>query len=146
MAAGTLSKRQLLTLNATALDTLFGQSPAGPIPDGDAAGTAIMLPGSTLNAAIAEIARLFAWKGKTFDAARGTLRNRITPFGVHAISARVYEASSLFDGRPCIVLDYSKTSVVARFIRDEIRELAPGLYLGKVYFGKTPTFRFALRF
>lgn len=105
-----------------------------------------MLPGTLLNGAVAELARLFAWKGKTFDARSGVLRNRITPFGVHAITARVYEAASLFDGRPCIVLDYSKTSLVARFIRDEIREVAPAFYLGKVYWGRTPAFYFALQF
>jgi hypothetical protein len=34
------------------------------------------------------------------------------------------------------VLDYSQTSIVAQWIRDEIREVSPGLYLGLVYWGK----------
>jgi hypothetical protein len=45
----------------------------------------------------------------------------------------VREDSSWVDGRPCIVLDYSRTSFVASMVRDEIRELAPGVYLGVVF-------------
>src|SRR5438105_941760 len=39
-------------------------------------------------------------------------------------------------GRSCIVLDYSHTSLVAPWIRDEIREVSPGVYLGIVFWGK----------
>src|SRR6185295_14649556 len=38
----------------------------------------------------------------------------------------------------------SKTSLVARKVRDEIREVSPGLYLGKVYWGKKRLIDFAL--
>ena len=47
--------------------------------------------------------------------------------------AKVYKEASWFDGKETIVLDYSKTSFVARKVRDEIREVAPGLYLGLVF-------------
>jgi hypothetical protein len=146
MATGALTEQRLLDMNRAQLDALFADCPAGAIPNGRAQGTAIMVPGTVLNAAMAQAVRLFAWKGKTIDAQRGSLRNRISPFGVHAIAARVYEGPSWFDGKPCIVLDYSKTSLVARFIRDEIRLVAPGFYLGKVYWGKRPTFGFCLQF
>jgi hypothetical protein len=48
------------------------------------------------------------------------------------------------DGRPCIVIDYSKTSLIACLIRDEIREVAPGLYLGVVFLGRMKILNFAL--
>ena len=37
------------------------------------------------------------------------------------------------DGRVCIVLDYARTSLIARSVRDELRLLRPGLYLGRAY-------------
>jgi len=44
------------------------------------------------------------------------------------------------------VLDYSKTSLVARQIRDEIREVAPGVFLGVVFWGHHHVVDFALDF
>jgi len=137
---------QLLSMSQQQLDDLFGNSPAGDIPNGEANGTAIIAPGTAFSAEIAEIINLFGWKGKTFDAAHGTLTNRILPFGLNAIVAQVYQGQSWFDGKQCIVLDYSKTSLVAERIRDEIRLISPGMYLGLVYWSKTKTIHFALQF
>ena len=137
---------QLLALPQAELDDLFRSSPAGDIPDGEAQGTAIIAPGTTFSAEIAKIINIFAWQGKTFDAAHGTLTNRISAFGVNAIVAQVYKAPSWFDGQECIVLDYSKTSLVASHIRDEIREFGPGLYLGLVFWDQKRTIHFALEF
>ena len=128
------------------LDQLFGSSPAGDIPNGEAQGTAIIAPGTKFSKEIAEGINLFGWQGKTFDAAHGTLRNRILAFGLNAIVAEVYKGESWFDGKECIVLDYSKTSLVAERIRDEIRQIGPGMYLGLVYWDKKRTFHFALQF
>ena len=54
-------------------------------------------------------------------------------FGVAAIIAKVYKGESWFDGKECIVLDYSQTSIVAGWIRDEIRMIEPAFYLGQVF-------------
>jgi hypothetical protein len=137
---------QLLKMTAADLDALFASSPAGPIPNGKADGTAIVAPGSWAAADIAGVVNVFAWQGKTFDAAHGTLTNRITALGVNAIVAEVYKGPSLFDGKECVVLDYSKTSLVAKHIRDEIREVSPGLYLGLVYWDQKRTIHFSLEF
>jgi hypothetical protein len=74
------------------------------------------------------------------------LRNKILPFGLNAIIAKVYKAPSWLDNKECIVLDYSETSLVAHWIRDEIREVAPHVYLGKVYWSKKRLIDFALQF
>ena len=137
---------QLLAMTEAELDSLFGSSPAGDIPNGQAHGTAIVAPGTKFSAEIAAIINIFAWQGKTFDAAHGVLTNRISAFGVNAIVAEVYKAASWFDGKECIVLDYSKTSLVAKHIRDEIREISPGVYLGLVYWDRKRTIHFALDF
>lgn len=125
---------------------LYASSPAGPIPDGPARGVALILPGTLLNSFFAAWTNLVGWQGKTFDAARGRLVNRITPFRVNAIAAQVYLGPSRLDDKPCIVLDYSKTSTLARFVRDEIRNVAPQRYLGFAYVGGTRTIAFALDF
>ena len=138
--------RQLLSMSQKELDDLFSGSPSGDIPNGEAEGTAIIAPGTTFSQEIASLINIFAWQGKTFDAAHGTLTNRISAFGVNAIVAQVYKSASWFDNKECIVLDYSKTSIAAKHIRDEIRQIGPGSYLGIVYWDKTRTIHFALQF
>src|SRR5258708_23375849 len=137
---------QLLRMSQSQLDELFTKSAAGEIPNGEAKGTAIVAPGTTYTEDIAEFVNHFAWQGKDFDAKHGVLRNRILPFGLHAIIAKVYKGPSWLDGKECIVLDYSETSLVARWIRDEIRQIDTGQYLGKVYWDKKRLIDFALRF
>src|SRR5579863_1385673 len=138
---------QLLKMSQADLDALFTASEAGPIPEGQADGTAIVAPGTVFNPDIAAFVNRFAWQGKVFDSKSGTLRNRIGPFGLNAIIARVYKAASWLDGKECIVLDYSETSLVAHWVRDEIRLIqAPGLYLGKVYWDKSRLIDFSLQF
>jgi hypothetical protein len=142
----TYTSAQLLEMSQQQLDDIFGSSPAGDIPSGEAHGTAIIASGTGFSPAIAEVISLFGWKGKTFDAVHGTLRNRLLAFGVDAIVAEVYKGDSWFDGKECIVLDYSRTSTVASHIRDEIRQIGPGMYLGIVFWDKKRTIHFALQF
>jgi hypothetical protein len=137
---------QLLKMSQAELDELFTKSSTGEIPNGEAAGTAIVAPGSTYTAEVASWINHFAWQGKVFDAKNGQLKNRILPFGLNAIIAKVYKAPSWLDGKECIVLDYSETSLVAHWIRDEIRQIGPGLYLGKVYWDRKRLIDFALQF
>src|SRR5215469_17743233 len=107
---------QLLKMSSADLDTLFRNSPSGPIPNGEANGTAIVAPGTWAAEELAGVVNVFAWQGKTFDAVHGTLTNRITAIGINAIVAEVYKGPSLFDGNECIILDYSKTSLIAKHI------------------------------
>ena len=144
--ASTLSVDELLKMSRAQLDALFEASDAGPIPNGEAQGTAIIAPGTTFSKEIATFINHFAWQGKNFDATRGVLSNRILPFGLNAIIAEVYKDVSWLDGRECIVLDYSKTSLLAHWIRDEIRQIGPNFYLGKVYWDKSRLIDFCLEF
>jgi hypothetical protein len=137
---------QLLTFSQAQLDELFANSPAGDIPDGEAKGTAIIAPGTQYTAEIAELINHFGWQGKVFDAKAGQLENRILVFGIKAIIANVYKGPSWVDGKECIVLDYSQTSLVAKHIRDEIRLIGPQRYLGVVFWDKTRLIHFALQF
>jgi len=137
---------ELLVKPTVELDELFKAGTVGPLPDGEAKGTAIISPGTVLTKEMAQMVKLFIWQGKTFDSKSGTLRNRILPIGLNAIVAKVYKGTSWFDGKDCIVLDYSETSTVAHWIRDEIRLISPGIYLGLVYWEKDRLIHFALQF
>ena len=142
----TYTAEKLLSLSQQELDELFTKASPGDIPNGEGQGTAIIAPGTTFSKEIASLINIFGWQGKTFDAARGVLTNRISAFGINAIVAEVYKANSWLDNKECIVLDYSKTSLLAKHIRDEIREIEPGVYLGVVYWDKNKTIHFSLHF
>jgi hypothetical protein len=137
---------QLLKMTTPQLDSLFTDAPVGDIPDGEGKGTAIIGAGTVFTPAIASFINHFAWQGKVFDAKTGLLRNLITPLGLRAVLAKVYKGTSWFDGKECIVLDYSETSIVAGWIRDEIRMIEPRVYLGEVFGEKTRIFHFTLQF
>lgn len=137
---------QLLKMTTDQLDDLFTKSPPGDIPDGEGEGTAIIAEGTRYSPGIAKFINHFAWQGKVFDAKAGLLKNLILPLGIAAIVAKVYKDDSWFDGKECIVLDYSQTSIVAGWIRDEIRMIQPRLYLGQVFGEKKRIFHFALQF
>jgi hypothetical protein len=136
----------LMSMSEAELDALFASSPPGEIPSGEGKGTAIIAPGTTYSAPIAQLINYFAWQGKIFDAEKGVLKNLILPFGLSAVIAKVYKGASWLDGKDCIVLDYSETSLVAHRIRDEIRLIQPKTYLGKVYWGRARLFHFLLEF
>jgi hypothetical protein len=136
----------LLKLEKEELDELFRQSPAGEFPDGDADGIVLVAPGSEVSGIASRIIQLVAWRGKVFRRAKGDLKNKILPFGLRAVRAKVYKEPSWFDGKETIVLDYSKTSLLARKVRDEIREVSPGVYLGLVFWERDKIALFALKF
>ncbi len=130
------------------LDEIYRNASPGEIPRGDTRGTAI-LTGSLFSRMVAAFARLFAWQGKVFDlycpdGKAGILVNKITPFSLTFIIAKVYRDKSWLDGKETIVIDYSSTSFFAKVIRDEIREIEPGVYLGKVWWGEKRILDFAL--
>lgn len=128
------------------MDALFHSSPPGPIPTGRARGTAIVFPGRWPGRVVASLVRMLFWKGKIFRPDRADLKNRIGPLGIPAIRARVYVDQSWFAKGEAVILDYSETSLLARYIRDEIRQVGPGVYLGVVYWGRRLIARFLLEF
>ena len=69
--------------------------------------------------------------------------NRLA-FGLSAVRADMYYGESWLDGRESIVLDYANTSKLFGDARDEMREIAPGLYLGMTYVRKSPEPKLAM--
>lgn len=78
----------------------------------------------------------FPWEGKAFEASsdgEGTGINRVRLAGKRRWFP--FDTSiepSAIDGKPCIFLDYDKPENPGfiRMIRDELREVSPGLFLG----------------
>jgi hypothetical protein len=133
-------------MSPSQVDQLFRTGEVGQIPDGQAEGTAIFFPGNPAEPLVERLVHKVAWQGKVVSAQERSLKNLISPVGVPAIAADVYTGRSWFDGADCIVLDYSQRSIVARWVRDEIRRVAPGLYLGLVYLRNTRLIYFTLQF
>jgi hypothetical protein len=146
MTTTTLTRSDLLAMSQAELDDLYKRSPVGATPDGDSKGTAIVGAGSGISKVLAAVIKLLAWQGKVFHMDQAFLLNKITPFGLKQIKAQVYREKSWIDDQEAIILDYSKTSFVAQKIRDEIREVAPKLYLGQAYWGRTRVLNFVLEF
>lgn len=137
-----------ITMSRSELDEIYKKAKPGKVPQGNTRGTAI-LGGGMMPRLFSKAARMVAWQGKVFDIFSpdynsGVVVNKILPVGIHSIVAKTYRGESWMDGKDTIIIDYSDTSLLARQIRDEIREVEPGLYLGKVWWGKTRILDFAL--
>ncbi|GAA0908859.1 hypothetical protein [Streptomyces thermoalcalitolerans] len=140
-----LTESDLLDAGDDELVELFGKSPAGDLPKGPLEGTGIVRWGGRwLARPFAWLVRVAVWRGKVFDP-EGYLSNRMTSFDVLAILAQVYKGPSLLDGQECIVIDYSRISLAARGVRDEMRQVDQGLYLGVVWLYGLRVGWFALR-
>ncbi len=129
-----MSLDALTRMTPAQLDALYGNAIAGPVPTGRVKGRALLRPGTRLGPAISRGAGV-AWQGKVFEG-DGTSINRF--FGLKMIRARVAPGPSWRDGAPATILDYSQTSRVYARYRDELRMVAPGLWLGLMYDRSNP--------
>ena len=142
----TADPSTLITTTRRELARLFSSGRVGAIPDGHGRGTVLLGTGGLTAQVAARLSYALAWRGKMVSARTARLLNILTPLQIEAIEAVIYKQDSWYDGAPCIVLDYSKTSFAARRIRDEIREIAPGVFLGIVFWGRRHVLDFSLDF
>jgi hypothetical protein len=126
---------RLLRMSRPELDALYRQGAAVAMPPGRVRGTALLAPGTRRNGAMALGTRL-VWQGKVFEPTEGSAVNRF--FGLPMVRAQVSQDQSWLDGAPALILDYSRTSRVYAQYRDEIRQVAPGLFLGLMYARTAP--------
>ena len=124
----------LLALDESQLLALYSSSSAVVMPCGKVKGTPLLKPGSHHAKLISKSARV-CWQGKVFHPDRGRAVNRF--FGIPSVPAALSTGPSRLDGRPALILDYAETSLVYEPYRDEIRQVAPGLYLGLMYDRRT---------
>lgn len=140
---------ELRSMSRRELDELFRSSPAGVVPRGPSRGTALILPGTVLDPLLRGLVRLLVWKGKKFRTdpdGSASLKNFISPLSLELFRAEVYPDESWFSEGPAVILDYSDSSILVRMIRDEIRQVGDGLYLGQVFLWKKRVILFMLEF
>jgi hypothetical protein len=145
LRADALDERSLRRMDNRDLDLLFRSSPAGDLPHGRLPGTGLLFPGTPVCAPLAWLLQLLVWQGKETEASGRSLKNLIGPLGMRSIRALLSHDRSWVDGENCVLIDYSTTSIVARSVRDEVRLVAPDLYLGVVWLWKRRAGWFTLR-
>lgn len=121
----------LMRMTQAELDALYCASETGPVPDGESDGLANAFPG-TAGGSLTQAFFGLCWQGKVFSAKDGRLVNKILGF-LRGCPARVFLGESWFDGKPSIIIDYRGVSLLCRPVRDEIRRVAPDVYLGIAY-------------
>ena len=137
--------KKLLATPKAKLDDLYRASAPGKIPVGDTLGTAIIYPGTFIAWLFARLMKWFIWQGKVFHPEEEFLLNKIWPWGKRALKAKVSKVNnSWIDDKETILIDYSEHEGWLGTVRDEIREIEPGLYLGKVWIGKKRMLDFVL--
>lgn len=126
-----LCLEQLTCLSWSDLEQLYRQAAPGTIPAGYLRGRAIYCPCDKFSLTRSKVSQAL-WHGKHFCPADGMLINQWC-LAMRAVRARVCYGESWLDGKPSIVMDYRGMAHVWSDVRDEIREVAPGLYLGLMY-------------
>ncbi len=129
-ASNAITLDRLLRMSPGELEAIYRQGVAAAIPEGRVRGTALLAPGTWRTRPMAIGTRL-VWQGKIIEPGQATAVNRF--FGLRIIRGQLYQGPSWLDGAPSLVLDYSQTSRIYAGNRDEIRQVAPGLFLGLMY-------------
>ena len=115
------------------LDKLYREAAPGNAPSGYYRGHVVFRPCDFL-AGPRERMTNFMWQGKHICGS-----NLINQFrGVCLIKGEVGTGESWLDGKPAHILDYQHTSKLWADVRDEAREVSPGVYIGAMYLRRCP--------
>jgi hypothetical protein len=140
-ASSHIPVQDLLAVSRDQLIQLFKQGTVPVSPRGYSRGTAIFYPGTWRTLPLTKLTRLI-WQGKDY-LEDGFIRNRW--FGFDIFKGRSFIEDSWLDGKPALILDYVGLSRPFHSVRDEVREIQPGLHLGRLYF-KGPPPRYVCHF
>jgi hypothetical protein len=132
-AAPPASLDPLVRSDRATLEALYTNGTVSTPPPGFAPGRAIPNPGARNTMRRSNVIGVL-WKGKVFSDEQ--MINRLMG-GREAVTASVYVGESWLDGKPSLILDYAGSK---RFgdVRDEMREVSPGVYVGLTYIRKCP--------
>ena len=148
---------ELLELEADALRELYHDASVPKLQelDGDLRGRLLAVPQlppllAALPRALARSAH-FPWRGKSFrplSETRGEGINRVVSDRLRLFRFTTFIGRSRAGAFDAVQLDYDHASnpFFIRAIKDEIRELSPGLYLGQAYAEVSGTAHLALYF
>ena len=134
LSAATAAGQDPLRADPAALDALFRSGNAYPVPPGAYRGRVLWVDDALFPRARGRLQSV-AWRGKRFTGGDQFV-NRFPGFEAVPASGRL--ESSWTDGRPAYVLDYPPGSPLFGPNRDELREVSPGVWLGRVWDRETP--------
>ena len=119
----------LKKLGECELDRVFEQALPGEIPVGRVRGQVLLMTDAKLPRFRACLANSI-WKGKQFDECGEFINQWL---GFKALRGKAEPGISGYDGKPCLVFAYPPGTPVFANTYDEVREVAPGLYLARLY-------------
>lgn len=125
--------QQLIRMDACQLQEVYRNGKMCATPCGAVKGWAILSAGKPISVPRTYLTRLM-WQGKEFSCDGTMMINRA--FGTKMVQAQVFPDTSWFDGQPTLAFDYQCTSKLFGKVRDEVREICPGTYLGLTYIRK----------
>jgi hypothetical protein len=124
-----VTAQELKRLSLPELDQLFAAGRVGELPVGLGRGR-VLLVVTAKSPHVRACLNNVVWKGKYFYP-DGRFTNQWACF--RAIESRVTVGPSWLDGQPAVVLEYPPGTAVFGNARDELREVAPGVILGRFY-------------
>lgn len=127
----------LKKLSRCELDALFAAADMGPIPCGDLDGCVLCL--ADRFARLKVFSSNLVWRGKYLDG-DNYVSNRWIGHR-RRIGACYITGPSWVDGRPALIVEYAPGTPIFANVRDELREVAPGVYLG-IMFDRAPCPKF----
>lgn len=128
--ASCLTMKDLQKMSACELGELYAVSEVGTPFSGPMEGKILIITDAKFPKLRAKFQNI-AWKGKNAQP-DGTFVNRWVG-GIEKIGSRYEIAPSWVDGKPAIVVEYPSDTKLLWNMRDEVREVAPGLYMGPIY-------------
>jgi len=124
-----VTPRELGRMSLTELDQVFAGGKVCALPIGLGRGRVLLVV--TANCPrVRACLNSIVWKGKYFYC-DGRFTNQWC--GFRAVESDVTVGPSWYDGQPAIVLEYQPDAAVFSNARDELREVAPGVILGRFY-------------
>jgi hypothetical protein len=111
------------------LEQLYAQGCVRGVPIGWLPGGLLVMTDFPFPRATVRVSQR-VWRGKHVEP-DGHFINQFNHF--QGMPSQAFIEPSWYDGQPCIVMQYPKGTPLFANIRDEFREIAPGLLLGRVY-------------
>lgn len=121
--------KELKTRGACELWALYAGGVPAALPCGQLDGAVLCSPDRLGKLRV--LGSNLAWRGKCV-ASDGYALNRWLG-GINWIGAHAVVAPSWHDGQPALTIDYAPGTPIFANTHDELREIAPGLYLGLIY-------------
>ena len=126
---GCLTLERLQKMSPDELADLFERADIGTPPVGKADGKLLFLTDRRPKMKIAFVNAV--WRGKDLED-DGYFVNRFAG-NVRVLDSYYVIGPSYVDGRPAVVMEYPVGTPLFERMRDEMREVAPGLYMGPAF-------------